>query len=84
MKDAPILKDSLISLKLSDSDIETAVHTWGTVEDNPLVHNAMVEAVIDGRDKSTEEEEKDKAEAHKFELADEMVVGNRTIDIPVD
>ena len=56
MKDAPILKDSLISLKLSDSDIETAVHTWGTVEDNPLVHNAMVEAVINGMDNSTKEE----------------------------
>ena len=42
LKGGPMFKESLISLELSDSDIETAVQTWGTVEDNLLVHNSVV------------------------------------------
>ena len=41
-KDDPMFKESLIILELSDSDIETAVQTWGTVEDNLLVTNSVV------------------------------------------
>ena len=43
---SPMFKILLISLELSDSDIETEVHTWRTVEYNPLVHNAVFETVI--------------------------------------
>ena len=50
-----MFKDSLIGLELSDSDIETVVPTWITVEYNPLVCNSVVEAVINGMYKSAEE-----------------------------
>ena len=60
-----MFKDLLICLELSDSDIETAVQTWSTVQDNPLIHNYVVEAVINIMDKSTEEE--DKYEAQEVE-----------------
>ena len=53
-KDTPMIKDSLIGFDLSDSDIDTAAQTWSNVEDNPLVHNSVVDAVIDGMDKQEE------------------------------
>ena len=56
-KDGPMFKDLFIGLDLSVSDIETAVHTWSNVEDNPIVHNAVFKAVIYGMDRSEEEEE---------------------------
>ena len=60
-----MFKEQLIGLEMSDSDIETAVQTWSTVQDNPLIHNYVVEAVINIMDKSTEEE--DKYEAQEVE-----------------
>ena len=33
IKDVYMLKELLIGLDLSDSDIDTAVHTWSTAED---------------------------------------------------
>ena len=51
----------LISLDLSDSDIQTTMQTRGTVEDKPLVRNAVVESVINVMDKSAEEQEEDKS-----------------------
>ena len=53
-KYALMFKDSLIVLELSDSDIDTMLQTWGTVEGNPLVNNSMVESVIYEMDKSAE------------------------------
>ena len=53
-KDTPMIKDSLIGFDLSDSDIDAAAQTWSNVEDNPLVHNSVVDAVIDGMDKQEE------------------------------
>ena len=50
-----MFKQLLIGLELSDYDIITVVHTWSTVEENHFVHNAVVEAVIDGMYKSEEE-----------------------------
>ena len=47
-----MFKASLISLELSDSDIEIAVQTWSSVENNPLVHNNVVQEVIDVMNKS--------------------------------
>ena len=61
-----MFKDLLIGLELSDSDIETAVQTWSNVEDNHIVHNSVVEAVIYGRDKSVDEEEEQKYESQEF------------------
>ena len=79
-----MFKASLISLELSDSDIEIAVQTWSSVENNPLVHNNVVQEVIDVMNKSVkQEEEEDKAEAQEVELSDESVVGNITVDISV-
>ena len=52
MKDDIVFKDSLISLELSGSDIETALQTCCTVEDNLIFHNAVVDAVIYGIDES--------------------------------
>ena len=83
-KYAPIFKDSLVGLKISDYDIETAVYTQITVEENPLVHNAVFKAVIEWIYKSEEEkeeEEEKKSESQEVGLADEIVVGNRTIEI---
>ena len=57
-----MFKDLLICLELSDSDIETAVQTWSTVQDNPLIHNYVVDTVINIMDKSTEEEDKYEAQ----------------------
>ena len=58
-----MFKDSLIDQDLIDSDIDTVVQTWSTVEENLLVHNDLVEAVIYGMYKSLEDkEEEDKAE----------------------
>ena len=34
-----MFKDSLTGWDLSDSGIETSVHTWSNAEDNPLVLN---------------------------------------------
>ena len=41
-----MFKDSLIGLKMSDSNIETVEQTQSTIEDNSIVHNAVVEAVM--------------------------------------
>ena len=49
--DSIMFQDSIIGLNLNDSDFETAAQTWSTVEDNPFVRDAVVEAVIYGVDK---------------------------------
>ena len=54
-----MFKELLIGLQLSDSDIETAVQNWGTIEDNPLVYNAVSEAMINGMNKPVEGEEEE-------------------------
>ena len=74
-----MFKNLLISLELSDSDIDTAVQNWSTVEDNTLVNNAAVESVIDVIDKAAEQEEEDKVEAQEVEM--KLLQGNITIDI---
>ena len=74
-----MFKNLLISLELSDSDIDTAVQNCSTVEDNTLVNNAAVESVIDVIDKAAEQEEEDKVEAQEVEM--KLLQGNITIDI---
>ena len=54
-----MLRESLIGLELSESDIMTSVKTWSIVEENPLVRNAVVEAVVDGTAKSSRDEEEE-------------------------
>ena len=46
-----MLKDLFISLGLSGFDIDTVVQIFIIVEENPLVHNSVVEAVIGEMDK---------------------------------
>ena len=48
-----MFKGLLIVLELRESDIKTSVKTWNIVEENPLVRNSVVEAVLDGTDKSS-------------------------------
>ena len=65
VQDAPLFREVLIGLDLSDSCIETAVKTWGNVDDNPVVSNYVVKAVIGGMDKSEDYKEEEKSESHK-------------------
>ena len=78
-----MLKDLFISLGLSGFDIDTVVQIFIIVEENPLVHNSVVEAVIGEMDKEEQQQEK-KYWAHESELADEGVVGNRTVEVSAD
>ena len=57
-----MFKDSQVNLGLSGFDIETEVHICSTVENIPLVHNSVFEAVINGMDDSDEEEEEEEEE----------------------
>ena len=78
-----MLKDLFISLGLSGFDIDTVVQIFIIVEENPLVHNSVVEAVIGEMDKEEQQQEK-KYQAHESELEDEGVVGNRTVEVSAD
>ena len=65
-----MFKDSLLGLELSDSNIETAVQTCITVEDNHLVNNDVVKTVINRMNKSAEEQEEQKSESKEIRLED--------------
>ena len=68
--ESPMFQYSIISLKLNDSDFETAAQTWSNIEDDPFDHDSVLEAVIDGMDNSEEYEEEETVEEVGVELED--------------
>ena len=66
--DSPMFLDSIISLKLNDSDFETSEQNFSTVKDKPFFHDAVFKAVIDVMYKSAEYEEEETVESVEVEL----------------
>ena len=50
--DSPMFQDSIIGLKLNDSDFETSAQTWINFKDNRFFHDDVIKAVKDVIDKS--------------------------------
>ena len=80
---SPMFQDSIIGLKMNDSNFEAAAQTWSTVEEKTFVHDVVVGAVIDVMDKWADDEEEETVEAVELELSYESVKLDRNIDMSV-